>query len=294
MDLSRPGSDDVSMGQVLGIEGIGKCFGSGLFSKRRWVLQDVRFQLEPGMCLGLVGPNGSGKSTLLRCLAGIERPDAGRIELFGSHPADPRARARLGYLPEQTPFPAELSARSALELMASLHGWKREVCQRRVGEFLDQVGLTPDAQRELGSYSKGMQRRFGLAQAFLHQPELLLLDEPTAGLDAEGHLVLAELLGAARARGSSLLLTSHQWNDISEHCDALIVLVEGRIIARGTPLELLGSEGRVQLELEGLEASGLAKLQAEAERLGARVVSMGPSGGSFLELYRQVGVGRAV
>jgi len=291
LDARGLAGDDGSMRPALQVDGLSKSFSAGLFSRPRQVLCGLGFKLEEGQSLGLVGPNGSGKSTLLRTIVGIERPDAGQVRLFGSHPGDPAARAQLGYLPENTPFPAELSARSALELVASLQGWGSKERRQRIDALLGQVGLKEHAQRALGAFSKGMQRRFGLAQTFLHRPRLLLLDEPTAGLDAPGHVVLADLLGEARARGASLIIASHQLADIVEHCDTLIVLVEGRIVASGSPMELFRESGSLRLEIEGLDANALERLESELHKLGGTVTSRGPSSESFLGLYRRLGLG---
>lgn len=263
----------------------------GLRSGTRRVLDGLDLVLEPGARLGLTGPNGSGKSTLLRILAGVEPPGSGTVQVFGGSLADPAIRRRLGFLPESSPFPAELSAREALELFASLHDLPRAERRARVAQSLERVGLGERAGGPLGRFSKGMLRRFGLAQAFLAEPDLILLDEPTAGLDAEGHVVLAELLEEAKTRGATLILASHQAGDLSRHTERLIVLVDGRVAVDGAPESGWGSEPRVRLELEGLASEDLEALEREVERRGGRVLDRGPATADLLELYRRLSDG---
>jgi ABC-type multidrug transport system ATPase subunit len=153
--------------------------------------------------------------------------------------------------------------------------------------MLARVGLGADAGRRLESFSLGMLRRFGLAQAFLHEPDLLLLDEPTAGLDAPGSVVLEELLSEAHARGATLVIASHQLADILDHCDRLVILIAGRIAAAGTPRELLADGKRLRLEIEGLTGPELERIEGEIEKSGGRVISRGPARGTLIELYRE-------
>ncbi len=217
----------------------------GLRHKR--VLERIDLEVARGSTLGLAGPNGSGKSTLLRILAGIDRASSGTVEVLGGSPSDGRIRRRVGYLSEDSPYPRELSARMCLELLGSLQGLRGAELRRACDQLLAIVGLERDARTRLSRYSRGMLRRFGLAQAWVHQPELVLLDEPTAGLDAQGFEVLESLLAEARARGATIVLSSHLVADLLDRCDDLAVLLDGRIAERGAPRELL--RGRTLLDL---------------------------------------------
>ena len=263
-----------------------KRFRHGLLARRRTVLDGIDLELAPGSTLGLVGPNGSGKSTLLAIVAGVEPPTAGALWVFGGAPSLPAVRRRIGYLPESSPFPGELTAERTLMLCASLHGMRREEARARSAALLADVGLAAHARRTLGRYSKGMLRRFGLAQAFLHAPDLVLLDEPTAGLDAQGFVALEALLAAARARGATLVIATHLLSDVVQHCDQLAVLLDGRIAAYGEPLALVGANGRVRVELEGFDARRWPALESWLAAEGARVVARGPATATLLELYR--------
>jgi len=211
------------------------------------VLRGIDLDLARGRTLGLAGPNGSGKTTLLRVLAGVDRADEGGVEVLGESPADPAVRRRIGYLPEESPFPPELTARAALDLLGALNGMPRAARKREAERLIEIVGLRAEAGHRLGRFSRGMLRRFGLAQAALSAPELLLLDEPTAGLDAQGYEVLARLLDEARTRNAAVVIASHLIGDLRGSCDEIAVILRGSIAVRGGPTELL--EGRTLLDL---------------------------------------------
>lgn len=257
--------------------------------RRRQVLRQVDLELEAGDSLGLVGPNGSGKSTLLRLLAGLDRPRGGSLEVLGDSPSSPTTRHRIGYLPEDTPFPREMRAREVIRMLALLRGVPKSELRDRCESRLERVGLADAAKKSLGSYSRGMLRRFGFAQATVHDPELLLLDEPTAGLDALGFGVLEDLLGDAKARGAAIVIASHLLFDIHRHARRVAVLIEGRLAALGPPRELLAVEGRTRIEFGGLGSRELEDLEAELARRGATELERGPAPGSLLELYRRLG-----
>lgn len=229
---------------ALAIRGLAQHFRRGFLLRPRVVLAGIELTLAPGEALGLVGPNGSGKSTLLSLAAGLIDPSSGRVEVFG-HPAGSRAaRQQVGYLADGFPFPPELGPREVLELFGALQGLARRARRARAEAWLARVGLAHEAKTPLGAFSLGMKRRFALAQAAQHAPGLLLLDEPTAGLDAEGHVVLAELLAEARARGAALLLATHVPADLAG-CAQALVLLGGRVVERVAPVELMRDPGHL-------------------------------------------------
>lgn len=269
--------------------GLEQSYRSGLLWRARTVLADIHIELARGGRLGLVGPNGSGKSTLLRLIAGVERPSRGELILFGGAYKGGELRRRIGFLPEDASFPRELRAQETMELLASLRGVPRSAARERSRELLSAVGLERAAATTLGRFSRGMLRRFGLAQAMVHEPELILLDEPTAGLDAQGFAVFDELLARARARGASLVIASHVLTDLQTHCDRLIVLHEGRAAASGAPADLLGSEqGTTMLEVEGLDSAGLEAVRETVEARGGHLLMRGPSTAALRALYRRL------
>ncbi|MDP6410162.1 MAG: ABC transporter ATP-binding protein [Planctomycetota bacterium] len=271
---------------VLCARGVCRAYPIKLGFARRKVLRGVDLDLERGAVLGLVGPNGSGKSTLLRLLAGVDTPSSGNLTVLGGSPADSAVRERTGFLPEDSPFPGELSARAALELLGTLGGMKRAEVRARGDELLERVGLAEHARVALRRYSRGMARRFGLAQAWLQSPELILLDEPGAGLDGEGFEALDDLLAEAHGRGATVVLASHLASDVHERCGELALLLGGRVAARGTPAELLSQPGRWRLEVEDLEPTDLGELRVWVADHGGRVRAQAQGGRTLLELYR--------
>jgi ABC-2 type transport system ATP-binding protein len=223
-------------------------FSTGLFGGRaQRVLDGLDLEVERGTTQGLVGTTGSGKSTLLRVLAGVLPARRGRVLVLGGTPADAGVRRRLGFVPEDSPFPPEVRALEALVLLGTLRGLGRREARAGGRALLGEVGLAAEERTPLGRFSRGMARRFALAQAELHRPELLLLDEPTAGLDAPGLGVFERLLDGARARGVTVVMSSHLATDVTRHADRLAVLADGRVARAGPPAELLGAEGLLGL-----------------------------------------------
>jgi len=266
--------------------GITKHYRAGLRWRRREALCGVDLEVMRGELIGLAGPNGSGKSTWMRLVAGVEVQSGGDLEVLGGTTADAEVRRRLGFLPEDAPFPQELGAQACLDLLGSLSGMSRDEARVRGGTLLERVGLAHEAETALGKFSRGMLRRFGLAQAWLHSPELLLLDEPTAGLDAEGHDVLHGLLEEARAAGTTVCLSSHIPGDFGAGCDRLAVMVAGKIVQVGTPDALLGEPGSWSVGVEGLEEARLGELEEWLRATGASTTGIRPTGRDLSDLYR--------
>jgi len=178
----------------------------------------------------------------LRIAAGLQRPSAGSVSVFGRPLEEGSVRRRIGYVADHSPFPPELSARHILELFHRLQRLPergRAARRERCDAQLERAGLVDDAHRPLGTYSRGMLRRFALAQAFLHGPELLLLDEPTAGLDAPGYDVLEGFLDEARSRRAAVVFATHTTSDLLAFTRHVIVLVDGRVLRQGDPAHLL-------------------------------------------------------
>ncbi len=249
-------------------------------------LQDVSFEVPEGATLGLVGPNGSGKSTLLRLLAGVDRPTSGSVRILGGAPSDTAIKRRLAFLPDGQPFPGELKAVDALHLVAALKGVPRSERRTAVPAMLERVGLGDRKRTRLQAFSRGMHRRFGLGQAFIAKPDLVLLDEPTAGLDAPGFDVLHDVLSEARERGSTIVLASHVASDLVDHCSHLMLLAGGRLLREGTPDDLLGDGETLEIQVRGADAAALEeRLRAAAANESAEVLSVRKARRSLLELY---------
>ena len=271
---------------VLWLKDVAKRFGGGLFGRSTEVLRDIDLELHPGESLGLLGPNGCGKSTLLRIACGIESASAGAVRLFGLDPREASGRGQLGFVPEGSPFPQDLTAPACLALCAEVQGLVGTSAKRACAEMLERVGLA-ETRLPLAKFSKGMARRFALAQAFVHSPDLLLLDEPSSGLDAEGHVVLASLLTEARERGAAILIGSHHTEEAVGWTDRLALLLNGKL--HHETRAWLEGEGSVRLEVEGLDGPALDELERAVREQGGRLLSRHPTTTALLELYRSRG-----
>lgn len=196
-------------------------------------VNQVTLELRPGIT-GLVGSNGSGKSTLLRLAAGQVRPDLGAVTICGHDAWGPRAKRHIGYCPELDTFYEEMSGRRFIEAMARLVGYTSGESRRRADATLELVGMTGRADGRLRGYSRGMRQRIKLAQALLHDPELLLLDEPLSGIDPIGRRESLELFQGLARRGKCLLVSSHELDELEKLTDHVAIMAHGRIAAVGT------------------------------------------------------------
>jgi ABC-2 type transport system ATP-binding protein len=225
--------------------GLSKTY-SGFFGQRKQrALDGVDLLIKRGTAFGLVGPNGAGKTTFIKTMLGIVRPTAGQIRILGESPESPRARQRVGYLPERLELPAYLTPPAFLASVARL---KRVPPQfANIKQLLLRVGLAADSHRKIGGFSKGMRQRLGLAAAFLGQPELLVLDEPTDGIDPLGRIEIRDLLAAELRRGCTVFLNSHLLAETERICDRVGVLSAGKIALEGPIEELCRSDNRWRL-----------------------------------------------
>jgi ABC-type multidrug transport system ATPase subunit len=253
-------------------------------------LRGMDLTVEAGESHALLGPNGSGKTTTLRILLGLLEPTAGTVRLFGRAPTETAARRGVGFLPEQSQLPAYLTGAETLDLFGRLHDMPRADRALRVSELLARVGLADAAKRRVHEYSLGMRRRLGLAVAFVGRPRLLVLDEPTAGMDP---LVRESVLGLFRehgAAGGTLLVTSHLLGDISGIAARATLLAAGRVVRTGDLGDMLRRDGVRSYRVDGPPSLDDV-VRAAAESAGGRVVEAGPAHGTiedlFLETYRE-------
>jgi ABC-2 type transport system ATP-binding protein len=203
-------------------------------------IRDVSFTLEPGTILGLLGPNGSGKSTTVSLLTGLREPSAGQIWFDGRNITDRLVeyKARVGYVPEEAHLYTFLSAREHLELIGRLRRLPAHLLTRKISTLLDLFGLTSAADQPISGYSKGMKQKVLLIAALLHDPDLLILDEPESGLDLTAGLVLRHLIPILAARGKTILYSSHVLDHVERLCADVVVLHHGRIVAEGPVSQL--------------------------------------------------------
>jgi ABC-2 type transport system ATP-binding protein len=217
------------MGDALSVRQVEKAY-RGLWGPPQQALRGLTLAVPRGAAFGLIGPNGAGKTTFIKILLGVVRPTAGEVEVLGGHPEDVEVRARIGYLPERLHLPAALMARAFLRSVATLKRVAPSDAELRV--LLERVGLKDGSQR-IGGFSKGMRQRLGLAAALLGQPELLVLDEPTDGIDPVGRVEVRRLLLEEKQRGATILLNSHLLAETERVCDRVGVLKQGRLELEG-------------------------------------------------------------
>ena len=213
-------------------------------------LTALNLSVNRGEILGLLGPNGSGKSTTMKLLLGLLRPSSGQVAIFGTSPRCVATRRRIGYLPEESQLYQQLTAVETLHFYGGLFGLEQEEIHKRTDELLDMVGLAHAADRPVGEFSKGMARRIGLAQALINDPDLLVLDEPTAGLDPVGCRQIKDLLRALAARGKTILLSSHLMADVEDVCDRILLLHNGQLLTEGAMNELLERRDRIRFSVD--------------------------------------------
>ena len=218
-------------------------------------LRDVRMQVHRGEIFGLLGPNGAGKSTLVKIMMTVVRPDRAEGTLLG-HPVGYKAALRrVGYLPEHHRFPHYLTGRQTLEFYAALTGVRKQARHERATKLLETIGMTEWADKKISSYSKGMMQRVGLAQALMGEPDLILLDEPTDGVDPVGRREIRDLLIQLRDQGTTVFVNSHLLSELEMVCDRVAILVQGRIVQQGRIEDLTADSRRYEIVIEGAPPS---------------------------------------
>ena len=276
----------------------------------------LTFQVRSGEVVGLLGPNGAGKTTAMQLALSLLDPDAGEARLFGQHPELLQVRRRVGYAPDAPLFPRKLTGLQLLALHAELLGFPRRDARQRAERFAEQVGFADPARRPAGTYSRGEAQRLGLALALLGDPDLVLLDEPTAGLDPAGVAAMRELLVSLRARGAAVLLNSHLLSEVERVCDRVLFLKEGRLL-RTHEVRAGGRRVEVRLvnpaQLAGPLAQAIPEGTLEGDRFrvpvasedavpalvrqlvaaGAGILEVRLAGAELEQLYLQIVEGRA-
>jgi ABC-2 type transport system ATP-binding protein len=232
-------------------------------------VKDVSFKVEPGEIFGLLGPNGAGKTTTIRCLCTLAKPDAGIIEVAGVSATDsPReVRKRLGYVAQEVALDKILTGRELLELQAALYHIPKTTARQRIEVLLEVLDLQDYADKKTGTYSGGLKRRLDLAAGLLHQPEVLVLDEPTVGLDIESRVVVWEFLRQLRASGTTIILTSHYLEEVDALADRVGIIDRGTIIAVGKPSQLKDKLGGDRITLRIREFTPVEEAQTAKQLL---------------------------
>jgi ABC-2 type transport system ATP-binding protein len=298
--------------------GLSKVFRSALSRRRVAALDRVDFRVEPGEIFGLLGPNGAGKTTAVKILLDLTRATRGQASILGLPTRDPESRRSVGYLPEGHRFPGYLTARQTLSVLGRMTGVARADLRRRGPELLERVGLSRWMDVRVKKFSKGMTQRLGLAAALVHEPRVLLLDEPTDGVDPVGRREIRDLLQEEARRGRAILLNSHLLSEIELTCGRVAILRNGRVAAQGRIDELTRARAAYRLVAEpagedlvcGLRETGAAVLERDgsleisvrdSEHLneivdrvragGARILELSPLRSSLEDVF--VGLVRA-
>lgn len=242
---------------AIDVRGLVKTYSEGLIARKTFqALKGITLQVQRGEVFGLLGPNGAGKTTLIKTLLGIVRRSSGEAYLLGEVAGSREARRKIGYLPENLNFSAHHTAVRALQFYGRLSQVPEQRIRERSAELLEKVGLKGREKELVRKYSKGMRQRLGLAQALLHEPELLILDEPTDGLDPVGRSEIRKLINWLREQGKTVFLNSHILQEVELVCDRVAILAGGQLRGVGTPRELTqqffgGVLTRVRIELSG-------------------------------------------
>src|ERR1700760_1520177 len=243
---------------VVSVRGLTKVFKDFWNRPKARAVDNVDFDVRRGEVFGLLGPNGSGKSTTVKLLLGLLNPTKGHCEVFGHSPKHVQTKARIGYLPEESYLYRYLNSRETLDFFELDKGDRNN----RAEQLLEMVGLNQTRMRAVGEFSKGMQRRIGLAQALINDPDLVILDEPTAGLDPIGCREVKDLIVALARRGKTVILSSHLLSDVEDVCDRVVIYYGGKIQAQGTLNELLAKPDSLRITTPVLPRETLEQVLA--------------------------------
>jgi ABC-2 type transport system ATP-binding protein len=240
---------------AMSVRDLVKVYPKGVFSKKGFrALDGVSLEIRRGSVFGLLGPNGAGKTTLIKILLGLVRRYRGDAVLCGLPPGDPSSRRKAGFLPESHRLPPYLTGRQVVRLFGMMSGATPSDLDARIPRLLELVGMEKSADRKVREYSKGMQQRIGLAQALVHEPEIVFLDEPTDGVDPVGRAAIRGIVEDLKRRGITVFINSHLLMEVELVCDRVAILSKGKLIREGSVDELTPRTGKVQFELREARA----------------------------------------
>jgi ABC-2 type transport system ATP-binding protein len=255
------------------IEGITKTFPVPLRRQRVIAVKNLHLTIQPGEVYGLLGPNGCGKSTTLKILLGLVTPNSGRALIFGKDSREYRSRRDVGFLPENPYFYKFLTAAETLAFYGKICGLSGKILATRIDELIELVGLGDARDRRVGGFSKGMLQRIGLAQALIQDPGLVVLDEPTAGVDPAGSHQIRDLILDLKKRGKTVLLTSHLLEQVQEICDRVGIMARGEMIREGSLDDLVRVKNQTEFVIENAPPELAAQIQNLVAQSPARLVA---------------------
>ena len=301
MDLNEPTMSEDSASKTLApaviVENLTKVFRGAMGRKPLLAVHELSFNVRPGEVYGLIGPNGCGKSTTMKVMLGLLKPTQGHATIFGRSSEDVASRQDVGFLPENPYFYKHLTGHETLHFYGKLCGLYRDALRERTEALLDLVGLKNAAERRVGGYSKGMLQRIGLAQAMIQDPRLLILDEPTAGVDPAGSRRIRDLILELKQRGITIVVTSHLLEQMQEVCDRVGIMSQGRMVKEGRVEDLISVENQTEIILENASPDLLARMtdMITKEAASTTLVSLGKPRTTlerlFLESTVQTGEG---
>ena len=245
---------------VISAQGLTKVFKDFWGRPKARAVSGIDFEVKRGEVFGLLGPNGSGKSTTVKMLLGLLYPSKGRINVFGHSPRHVQTKSRLGYLPEESYLYRYLNSEETVDFFGSLFHIESKERRERAEQLIQMVGLENAKRRHVGEFSKGMQRRIGLAQALINDPDLVILDEPTSGLDPIGCREIKDLILTLAERGKTVILSSHLLSDVEDVCDRAMILYGGKVQAIGTMKELLSNRNATRITSPALSRETMDKV----------------------------------
>jgi ABC-2 type transport system ATP-binding protein len=256
---------------AISIKGLTKDFSVGMRGVKLRAVDDLTLEVGDNEIFGLIGPNGSGKSTTIKVVLGLLDASLGECQIYGKPSHTVAARHSVGFLPEAPYFYRYLSGRELVRFYARICGVSRGKIAKQVDEVIELVGMTEAAHRRVGTYSKGMLQRIGLAQALVHDPQLVILDEPTAGVDPLGSAAIAEIIRELKRRGKTVLLCSHLLAQIEGLCDRVAILHRGKLVREGRVDDLVQEKDAQSLVVQGLSAAGRAAVEKTIAEQGGQL-----------------------
>ncbi len=279
------------MNSAVSIRHLTKDFSVGIRGVKLRAVDDVSLEIPRGEVFGLLGPNGCGKSTTLKSALGLVRATSGCTSILGDDAASAQARRRTGFLPEAPYFHRFLTGRELVTYCARLSGVKESDLEAAVARALDLAAMSAAADRAVGTYSKGMLQRIGLAQAVVHDPELIILDEPTAGVDPVGSAAIGKMIKTMRGQGRTIVLCSHLLGQVEQVCDRIAIMDRGKVVLQGAVDEVLSRRDRHLLEVSGLTPEAEAAARRALESAGAVINSVSRPRKSLEDLFRELVTG---
>jgi ABC-2 type transport system ATP-binding protein len=283
-----PVSTAVSSDVIVETRNLGKIYRDFWGRKKVQALKSLDIEILRGEIFGLLGPNGSGKSTTIKLILGLLFPTSGRAFVFGREATDVAKNERIGYLPEESYLYKFLNAEETLDFYGRLFDMPANVRKQRAAELIQRVGLQRHRRRQLREYSKGMTRRIGLAQALINEPEFLVLDEPTTGLDPIGTKEMKDLILKLRDEGKTILLCSHQLADVQDVCDRVAILHQGELKEAGRVDSLLKVQDVTQIHAKGLSEDAKAKIREIILQSNSELIKMDNPTTTMEELFLDI------